>query len=361
MAELLRQRGVFDDHPFVLIDVGCAGGIDAAWRVFGPTLVAHGFDPDVAACPEARAREPFPRVHYHARPVGLPASHPYVQRRRSEAEQWPETNIWGRVTAGYLAQKQASKGDQGASRNPAEPSTPMGVDEFVRENQLATVDFLKIDVDGPDPEVLESARTTLAEYRVLGVGLEVNWFGTASPTEHTFHNTDVFLRREGYSLFGITVRRYSRTDLPAPFEFETYAQTRFGQPYQGDAIYVRDLAAPHNDEEARDYAPGKLLKLACIYELIGAPDCAAEILNRFRPRFAAFVDPEPLLDALTPPLRGRKLTYREYIAAFEAQPELFLPSANGAVGAADAAVREVAAALGWPVRRLVRRLRGRGG
>jgi len=169
----------------------------------------------------------------------------------------------------------------------------------------------------------------------------------------------VFLRREGYSLFGITVRRYSRTDLPAPFEFETYAQTGFGQPYQGDAIYVLDLAAPSNEEEARDYPPGKLLKLACIYELIGVPDCAAEILNRFAARLEAVGDLEPLLDALTPALLGQKLTYREYIAAFEAQPQLFLPSADGAVGTADAAAREVADALGRPVLRLARRLRGR--
>jgi hypothetical protein len=139
----------------------------------------------------------------------------------------------------------------------------VGVDKFVQENQLATVDFLKIDVDGPDPEVLESARTTLTEQQVLGIGLEVNWFGTASTTEHTFHNTDMFLRRAGYSLFGVTVRRYSRNDLPAPFEYEFYAQTRFGQPYQGDAVYVRDLAAPHLRDVASKYPPGKLIKLAC--------------------------------------------------------------------------------------------------
>jgi hypothetical protein len=126
------------------------------------------------------------------------------------------------VTAGHLAQKlQASRGDGAAPRTLAEPPTLVGVDEFVRESQLTTVDFLKVDVDGPDPEVLESARRTLAELQVLAVGVEVNWFGTASPTEHTFHNTDVFLRRAGYTVFGLTVLRYSRTDLPAPFEFET--------------------------------------------------------------------------------------------------------------------------------------------
>jgi hypothetical protein len=66
------------------------------------------------------------------------------------------------------------------------------VDEIVRSERLATVDLLKVDVDGQDVEALESAREILAERGVLGVGLEVNWFGSANPTEHTFPDTDRF-------------------------------------------------------------------------------------------------------------------------------------------------------------------------
>ena len=108
--------------------------------------------------------------------------------------------------------------------------------------------------------------------------------------------------RHAYALFGVTVRPYSRIDLPAPFTRELFAETRFGQPYQGDAIYARDLAAPDHQDLADVYPAEKLVKLACVYELIGLPDCAAEVRNRFRLRLAAFGDTEALLDALTPPL-----------------------------------------------------------
>jgi hypothetical protein len=108
---------------------------------------------------------------------------------------------------------------------------------------------------------------------------------------------------------------------------EFYAQTRFGQPYQGDAIYVRDLAAPYHEDLAAIYPADKLVKLASLFELIGLPDCAAEIINRFASRLASFGDPEALLDALTPPLLGERLTYREYLSKFENEPHLFLPSA----------------------------------
>jgi FkbM family methyltransferase len=327
MTDLLCERGAFDRSPFVLLDIGCAGGVDAAWRAFGPSLVAHGYDPDILACEEAQAREPFRDVHYHARFVGLPESHPFVQQRRADAARWPNTNIWARVTAGELAgREQPSTPTSSVHRT--DSSSLLGVDEIVREEQLPTVDFLKVDVDGPDLEVLESAREVLGREKVLGVGLEVNWFGSANPTEHTFHNTDRFLREQGFALFGLTFRHYSRTALPAPFEHEFYAQTRFGQPYQGDAIYVRDLAAPYEAELAEAYPADKLAKLACIYELVGVPDCAAEVLTHFRGRLADLGDIDALLDRLTPPLLGEKLSYHQYIARFESDPSLFLPSAQ---------------------------------
>ena len=192
----------------------------------------------------------------------------------------------------------------GPARAMASPDTLIGVDEIVSSEGLPTVDFLKIDVDGADFEVLESAREVLSESRVLGVGMEVNWFGSANPTEHTFHNTDRFLREQGFALFGLTLRRYSRTDLPAPFEREAFAFTHFGQPYQGDAIYVRDLAAEHLAEVAADYPADKLIKLACLYEIAAVPDCAAEVLNRFKRRLAQFGDREPLLETIGQPTRA---------------------------------------------------------
>jgi hypothetical protein len=149
----------FDRHPFVLIDVGCAGGIAEPWRAFRTSLVAHGYDQDVSACEEAQANEPFPHVRYHAQFVGLPESHPSVQRRRADAGRWPNTNIWGRVTAGYLAARQQDThaGRPAVAARLADPSSIAGIEEIVYGEQLPTVDFLKVDVDGPDIEVLESA------------------------------------------------------------------------------------------------------------------------------------------------------------------------------------------------------------
>jgi len=42
---------------FTVVDVGCSGGIDTAWRVFGPKLTAFGFDPNLDECARLQTAE----------------------------------------------------------------------------------------------------------------------------------------------------------------------------------------------------------------------------------------------------------------------------------------------------------------
>jgi hypothetical protein len=67
----------------------------------------------------------------------------------------------------------------------------------------------------------------------------------------------------------------------------------------------------------------KLLKLACLFELYDLPDCAAEILLRFREKIARS-DTDQLLNLLVPRFDGARLPYTEYLARFNADPRSFL-------------------------------------
>ena len=100
---------------------------------------------------------------------------------------------------------------------------------------MTEIDFIKIDVDGPDFLILDSIRSEFEKRKVIGLGMEVNFFGTDDPGEHTFHNTDRFLRSLGFELFGITQRLYSMAALPQRYELSFPAQSLRGRPLQGDA------------------------------------------------------------------------------------------------------------------------------
>ena len=73
--------------------------------------------------------------------------------------------------------------------------------DFLHENDVNDVDFIKIDIDGLytsiDLRVLKSLKEFLSKGSVLGVGVEVLYCGSDSSDEHTFHNTDKFYAPAG--------------------------------------------------------------------------------------------------------------------------------------------------------------------
>ena len=44
-------------EPFVLLDIGCSGGINPMWRIFGDRLLALGVDPNIEEVERLKARE----------------------------------------------------------------------------------------------------------------------------------------------------------------------------------------------------------------------------------------------------------------------------------------------------------------
>jgi len=195
---------------------------------------------------------------------------------------------------------------------------------FLEEQGVLSVDFVKTDTDGDDLEVLLSLEPAIDRAQVLGLMVETTFTSSAAEGTHTFHNMDRLLRRHGYQLATLSVNRYSRAALPAPFVYSILAQTTWGQAMWGDAIYIRD-GVQAQDDPFGDLSPTKLVKLACIAELFEMPDIAAEILVKRSAIVGRLVDIDKLLDLLTPPLDGQRVRYRDYIAAFESDPTLFYP------------------------------------
>jgi FkbM family methyltransferase len=319
----LVAGGVFVAEPLMLVDVGCGLGVDPAWRRFEGQLHAHAFDPQVDEIERLRAEEENPNVHYHAALVGLSGTirplavdsyyEPFHRTstaaalaRATEAGDTPfeETNDW---------------------RGQDLTSEKTGLAAFLRREGVASVDFVKTDTDGADLEVLESFEEMIEPARVLGFMVETPYTGAPDDGVHTFFNVDRLLKRHGFLLATLSVNRYSRAVLPAPFEYPILAQTKWGQPMWGDLVYLRDGAHP-DGAQFGELSPLKLLKLASLYELFNLPDCAAEILLVRRAELAPFVDVDHLLDLLTPPLGEQQMGYRDYVAAFADDPTRFYPA-----------------------------------
>jgi hypothetical protein len=193
---------------------------------------------------------------------------------------------------------------------------------FLEREGVGDVDFVKIDVDGPDFEILKSLRETFERKRVLGVVLEVNFFGSEDTDHHTFHNTDRLMRACGFELFGLTTRAYASAALPSPYLASFPASTVSGRPLQGDALYFRDFGWVLENADPADYAPEKHIKLAALFAMFNLPDQAAEVLIRWRDKLSSVFDVEHALDLLAQQT-GLTSSYHEHIAAFDADEPRF--------------------------------------
>ena len=330
------------DIEFMLIDIGCSGGIDTVWRRFGPRLRAIGFDPDLAEIDRLKRAETHPGIQFVAAFAGIPADHPFARRKAGRSD-WGR-NPWDRLSAAQSFREMKQWRLSGAEKTVAnlwpdvelaDASRPIAVPAYLLERRIQNVDFLKIDVDGKDLEVLYSFEAALKAFEVLGLSLEVNFHGSDADTDHTLHNTDRYMKARGYELFNLTVRRYSLAALPSRYLLHVPAQTEFGRPLQGDALYIRDLGNPERRELAEQLPTGKLLNLVALFAAFDLPDCAAEIAVLYRAKLARVADVDRILDLLAAQAQGdveRPLTYRVYMEAFNRRDPMFFPPGAGTSG-----------------------------
>ena len=322
---------------FLLVDVGCSGGIDRQWRRMRGRLRAIGFDPDLREIERLRAREKNPNVGYENAFAGLSPDHPFARQRQGRPEL--ERNPWPRLsTARYLelvypkeretADQEKRSANLWQTAQLADRGSPIILPEYLARQGIASLDFLKIDVDGADFDLLNSFDQALGELQVLGVGIEVRFWGSECGTDGTFHNVDRFLKARGFELFNLTIRRYSTTALPSRFQGRAPGATEFGRVHQGDAMYARDLGSGLYGEFADSLSPDKILNLAAIFAIFDLPDCAAELLVEFQNLLSSRCDVDRALDALATQAKGGLAGYRRYIQRFVKHPRAFLGTKN---------------------------------
>jgi hypothetical protein len=185
----------------------------------------------------------------------------------------------------------------------------------ILENTEFDINVLKIDLDGPDYAILQdffSIKTKLPQF----VSLEINFQGGGDSELNTFHNTDRFMKNLGYNLMALSNRTYSDKKLPSMFQYNIFAQTTRGIPFQGDALYFKTSIYKNSDGLIRDVVLLDAFKLE---------DQAASILLEN----SNLIESEVLtilLNVLTREVWGDKFkSYTELIKMWEENKEHFFP------------------------------------
>jgi FkbM family methyltransferase len=212
-----------------LFDVGARGGIDPRWGDFYPYLDVAGFEPDPDEC--NRLNRESDSLPYPARFL------PYALGRDTQdgvtfyVANWPVASSIYPPNPEFLA----PFGDASrllAVKEERQIST-LTLDD-VCADQGVTPDYLKLDVEGAEFDVLIGGESALGNTLMMEVEVE---FGPLRVNQPLFAEVDAYLRERGWSLLGLR-RLYWRRKAGLDPSGSGYG----GRLAQADALYCNDRA-----------------------------------------------------------------------------------------------------------------------
>jgi FkbM family methyltransferase len=285
------------EEPFVLVDVGVQNGEHKRWHQLGDRLIVHGFDAIEEVVDQLERRNlGTPNRHYH----------------RVAAGAADEERIFYFNPANPTASSMYPSGESRfdvIAKQQERMVTVRRLDTLFGEGLLPRADFLKVDVEGFEKDVLCGARTLLAT-GVLGVETESN-FGVSPtyPRGHFATLHDILLEHH-LLVFDIEFNRIPRASFQrALVNAGRKAISRHdsvGKPATVNVLFCRDLIdeadhAENYSHPCRPLTPQQLIKMAIIYELHGLNDIAVDTIQRFYEPLAAQLDVDRAIKLLADP------------------------------------------------------------
>jgi FkbM family methyltransferase len=284
-------------EPFVLVDVGVQHGEHPRWHQLGDYLVVHGFDAIAEAVDELTQRNAGKRNrHYH-----------WIAAGAEDEERVFYFNP-ANPTASSMYRHGESRFDTMGEQEVRKVQVRR-LDTLLAEGMLPRADFLKLDVEGSEQDVLRGAHELL-EAGVLGVEAESN-FGISPtyPKGHlaTLHEMSL---QHGLLVFDIGFNRIPRASFQRALvrngRKAIVGEDSVGKPAKLDVLFCRDPIdeADHPENYQTPCQPlnlEQLIKLMIMYELHGLNDIAVDTVERFANRLKGRLDIEQAIRLLADP------------------------------------------------------------
>lgn len=228
------------DRPLVVVDVGCRWGFADQWDSLGDSVRLYGFDPDAAECARLAPK-------YAGRPVTLVplalADSPgkrtlYLTSEPACSSLYPPDQSLIHLP-GMVCHRQVGTTE-------VECTT---LDLWAETAGVKAIDFLKLDTQGSELDILFGSERMLKSVRALEIEVEFNPMYTGQPL---FGDVDAFMRTRGFVLWRLgNMTHYGPEIEPARIADDTtfYTATKVrttvhgGQLYWGHAYYVRSEIA----------------------------------------------------------------------------------------------------------------------
>jgi FkbM family methyltransferase len=300
------ENGLLEE-PFTVIDVGCQGGPHPRWKALGEFVDFHGFDPipEVIDSLETEYRD-VTNYHFYSMALGNEDGlrEFYVKSDSFGSSFYPPAD------AAVLAHLEGDDVQRGARTVEIRKLDTLG-----SKSRIPLADYIKLDCEGFESEVLLGAFDYLTASAPLCVTTETN-FGT-SPTHLRTHFSSLndLLIPHGLHVFDLSYVRRPQPDYVAAFSSLQHVAKRaqtlrvVGRPTTFDFVFCRDFVAERDWPQSYIRKPlpyhlpsvDKLIKAMINFELHGLMDCAFEIGMQFRDPLEQRLDVSWALDLLLEP------------------------------------------------------------
>lgn len=291
LARLWEPNYVITEHvlgtflegePLRVLDCGAAGGSLAEWNSLDDRITRYGFDPDEVECARLNERAKAAGHQHFYYPICL-------AERNEEGRRFYLTNHPHSHSLYPPNEKLIARWRQWAGGRPVRNLSAMGLrqiteihttslDTWAKTQNVRDIDFVKLDVQGAEMEVLRGGEGLLKTS--LGALVEV-WFTPVYEGAPLFAEIDGYLRHEGFSFFSPHIYAASQFAgrMASPVIFKNVTtfreQQAAGQLVTADTLYLRDL---FDCAEPKNVDMTKALKLACIAEMSGQVEYSFEVL-----------------------------------------------------------------------------------
>jgi len=311
---IVQHINLLKNNPVLIADVGSRYGYNSEWEAFDLCMKAICFEPDIEECALLNSIN-NPKAQFI----------PTALYRAKGQRTFYETKL---PDSAGLYRSNMNFFNRLLNRDNAETINERLIDVDTLDNALeyeniVGLNFLKLDAEGAEVDILQGANLTLSDPRLFGVLSEFQFHPEINGSP-SFWELDKFLQSQGFRLFNIRTNFQSRRDMPYPGITDYflpngerfYAYTEHGQVMGGDALYFRDLLLEQNRDIAEALNPLDIIKFAAFFEIYHHSDAAAELIIRYREKIKSIIDFNELLNKLTPEISGKKLSYDEYIISY---------------------------------------------
>jgi len=307
MCKLIVQHtDLLKDSTVLIADVGSRYGYNAEWGAFEHCMKTLCFEPDIEECALLNSMDD-PKTRF------IPTALYRVQGQKKFYEtKLPDSSGLYRSNMNFFNRLLNRDNAETVNERLINVDT---LDNTMGRENIDGLNFLKLDTEGAELDILQGANLTLSDPRLFGILSEYRFHPEINGSP-TFWELDKFLQSQGFRLFDIGTNFQSRREMPYPGITDYflpngerfYAYTEHGQVMDGDALYFRDLLLEQNRSIAEALNPLDILKFAAFLEIYHHNDAAAELIIKYREEINAIVDFNALLNELTPDILGEKLS-----------------------------------------------------